>query len=227
MIPGVTTRNRSLNRRSCGLAALLSACQAMSIAIRTVLPEPVAILNANRGRPPLWAAFSCADDVERLGVAELLGGLGQVDRGLGGLDLAEEEAALAVLVAPVGEQVARGRGDVRVALEAPAVDGLADLVDDLVRLLALRVRRTRRSSAGRESFLGRATGTKNSDGRRRGVDLAGHLAVCRRDEVLRRLDERRVDDRVLDRALGHALPFPGRPAWRSVDQQGLYAAGWS
>ena len=76
----------------------------------TVLPEPVAILKARRGRPSLRRAFSAADDVERLGVADLLGGLGQVDRGLGGLELAEEEAALAVLGAPVREQVAAWSG---------------------------------------------------------------------------------------------------------------------
>ena len=93
----MTIRNVSEKRASCGLASLLSACQAMSMAMTTVLPEPVAILNAVRGRPSLRRAFSCADDVERLGVTDPLGGLGQVDRRLDGLDLAEEQAPLAVL----------------------------------------------------------------------------------------------------------------------------------
>ncbi len=48
MIPGVTTRKASEKRLSWALASLLSACQAMSIAMTTVLPEPVAILNAIR-----------------------------------------------------------------------------------------------------------------------------------------------------------------------------------
>ena len=46
--PGVTTRNVSLKRLSWGLASLFSACQAMSMAMTTVLPDPVAILNAIR-----------------------------------------------------------------------------------------------------------------------------------------------------------------------------------
>ncbi len=58
VMPGVTIRNRSEKRLSCGFACLLSACHAMSMAISTVLPEPVAILKANRGRPPLCSAFS-------------------------------------------------------------------------------------------------------------------------------------------------------------------------
>ena len=112
-------------------------------------------------------SFSCADDVERLGVADLLGGLRQVDRGLGGLDLAEEQPALAVLGAPVVEQVARRRRDVRVLLRPPAFNGLADLVDDLVRLLLPGPNASMVSWAC-DAFLGRATGTKNSLDRRRG-----------------------------------------------------------
>jgi len=46
-------RNVSAKRASCGLARLLSVCQPMSIAMTTVLPEPVAILNAVRGKPGL------------------------------------------------------------------------------------------------------------------------------------------------------------------------------
>jgi hypothetical protein len=46
-------RKASPNRRSCGLATLLSVCQAISIAITTVLPVPVAILCATRNRPGL------------------------------------------------------------------------------------------------------------------------------------------------------------------------------
>ncbi len=48
VMPGVTMRNASLKRASCGFASLLSACQAMSIAMTTVLPQPVAILKAMR-----------------------------------------------------------------------------------------------------------------------------------------------------------------------------------
>ena len=48
VIPGVTIRNASEKRASWGFASLLSACHAMSIAITSVLPLPVAILNAMR-----------------------------------------------------------------------------------------------------------------------------------------------------------------------------------
>jgi len=51
----VTTRKASENRLSWALASLLSACQAMSIAMTTVLPEPVAILKAMRYSPGLRA----------------------------------------------------------------------------------------------------------------------------------------------------------------------------
>ena len=47
-----------MKRASRGDWTLLSVCQAISIAITTVLPEPVAILSATRGRPALWASFS-------------------------------------------------------------------------------------------------------------------------------------------------------------------------
>ena len=63
----------------------------------TVLPEPVAILNARRGRPSLRRAFSARITLSALVSPMRLGRLGQVDRRLGGLDLAEEEPALAVL----------------------------------------------------------------------------------------------------------------------------------
>ena len=162
----------------------------------TVLPEPVAILNAMRGSPPLCCWFSCADDVERLGVADLLGGLGQVDRGLGRLDLAEEEAALAFLGAPVVEQVARRRRDVRVLLRPPACDRLADLVDDLVRLL-LDGPEGVEGELGLRRLLGARDRNEELARSAARLDLAGHLAV-NGHEVPDRLDKRRVDDGVLD-----------------------------
>ena len=47
--PGRDDRKASENRASCGFASLLSVCQAISIAMTTVLPLPVAILIAMRG----------------------------------------------------------------------------------------------------------------------------------------------------------------------------------
>ena len=57
-MPWVTTRKRLVKRASRGLCAWFSVCQAMSIAMTTVLPEPVAIFNAVRGRPELCTAFA-------------------------------------------------------------------------------------------------------------------------------------------------------------------------
>ena len=58
VIPGVTMRNVSENRASCGLARLLCVCQAMSMAMTTVFPVPVAILNAVRGRFGFAVSFA-------------------------------------------------------------------------------------------------------------------------------------------------------------------------
>ena len=57
-MPGVTTRNRLAKRASFGVITLLMVCQAMIIAITTVLPVPVAIFSATRGNPSLWSRFS-------------------------------------------------------------------------------------------------------------------------------------------------------------------------
>jgi hypothetical protein len=70
----------------------------MSIAITTVLPEPVAIFRAMRGMPSLCSALILGD--HGAAVAEALGRaaghLGEEDRRLGGLTLGEEDAVLAV-----------------------------------------------------------------------------------------------------------------------------------
>ena len=79
----------------------------MSIAMTTVLPEPVAILKASRGRPSLRRAFSARMTLRALVSPIFSAASVEVDRRLGGLDLAEEEASVAVLGAPVGEEVLR------------------------------------------------------------------------------------------------------------------------
>ncbi len=57
-MPGVTIRNVSEKRLSCGLASLFRACQAINMAMTTVLPEPVAILKAMRYRSGFLASFA-------------------------------------------------------------------------------------------------------------------------------------------------------------------------
>src|SRR5699024_7710495 len=62
----------------------------------------------------------------------------QEDRGLGCLSLAEQHAVLAVRVGPVLQQLAADRSDTGVvAAGAPAVDVLANQVDQVVALAAL------------------------------------------------------------------------------------------
>ena len=61
VMPGVTIRKVSVNRASCGFASLFSDCQAMSMAMTTVLPEPVAILQAMRNRPGLCVFVELAE----------------------------------------------------------------------------------------------------------------------------------------------------------------------
>lgn len=60
-MPGAINRKVSLKRASCGLANLLSACQAMSMAMTTVLPDPVAILKATRGSPGFEDSFASSN----------------------------------------------------------------------------------------------------------------------------------------------------------------------
>ena len=52
MRPGATTSTFLENRASCGWAALFRICQAMTIAMTTVLPDPVAILEQRRSKLP-------------------------------------------------------------------------------------------------------------------------------------------------------------------------------
>ena len=148
-----------------------------------------------------------ADDIERLRVARLLGGLGQVDKGLGCLELAEEKAAITVFGAPMVDQVAAGRRDMRVVLDPPPLDRLADLVDDLIGLLTRRSpERVHRQL--RRRLLWPSDRNEELRGSAAWEDLAGDLTVIRGREMARRLVERRVDDRVPNRPLGHVAATP-------------------
>ena len=99
----------------------------------TVLPEPVAILSATRGRPGL-----CVVVRRRAGRSRsrrrrsFVGDLGEVDRRLERLDLAEEQRLLALRVGPVLEQARRRCRHADVAAGAPQGDPLADAVDAFV-----------------------------------------------------------------------------------------------
>ena len=105
-----------------GWPALLSACQAMSIAMTTVLPDPVAILSASRDRPALYASAPRRRAGSSIHASPtFVADLGEVDRRLERLDLAEEQLPFPVLVGPVLEQPARGRRHVRAS--RPAASG--------------------------------------------------------------------------------------------------------
>jgi hypothetical protein len=64
----------------------------------------------------------------------LLSRFAQVDRGLGGLPLGEQDPVLPPGVVPVLQQPARGWGDVGVAAQPPQLDALSDVVDEVVGL---------------------------------------------------------------------------------------------
>ena len=66
------------------------------------------------------------------GVARLLRGLSEVDRGLGGLPLREQDRVVPLGIGPVLKQAAGGGRDVRVPLLAPDADPVTDLVDEVV-----------------------------------------------------------------------------------------------
>ena len=119
MIPGVTTRKRFAKRASDGAITLLIACQAISIAITTVLPVPVAIFRPTRGRPALCSALTGSRRRAVVGRAVPPGDLGQEDRCLGRLALAEEDRILAVgSRSPVGEELAACRASRRSSCSA-------------------------------------------------------------------------------------------------------------
>jgi hypothetical protein len=128
-----------------------------------------------------------------------------IDRRFGRFDLAEEEAPVAIFVAPVLEQLTAGGGDVWVVLDPPALDRLSYLVDDFVGLLPDGPV-VERELAGfllglgdRNEELGWASAVR---------DLPRRLVVCTKDKMARRLGKRRIDDRVLDRApLGRTNAF--------------------
>ena len=128
-MPGVTIRKASEKRASCGLAGLLSACQAISIAMTTVLPVPVAILTATRNRPGFASVARLAQEVRDPGV--LVGGLvddlADVDRGLERLDLGEEQLASRSGSVQYSSRRLRRWRYARPTAAAPETDTLADL----------------------------------------------------------------------------------------------------
>ncbi len=66
-------------------------------------------------------------------VALLLGSLRDVDRGLGGFSLGKQDRVVALWVSPVLEEASGGGRDALVALLAPEVDAVPDLVDEVIR----------------------------------------------------------------------------------------------
>lgn len=205
-MPGATRRNASANRRSCGLAALLRVCQAISIAMTTVLPVPVAILWAMRNTPGFGVVGHLAEVVLDPGVTLLPGHLSDVDGRLQRLDLPEEQRPLAGRIGPVLEQATSGRRDARPAGVAPATDAVAHLVDELALLDP--VGRPLRLELELAALLLRL---RDRHEVRRGPATLDHLvgdALLAEAEVPRRLRKGAVEDRVLDDGLrsGHEGP---------------------
>ena len=154
--------------------------------------------------------------------------LGQPDRGLDRLDLAEERADAAELVVPpVLEQTGRLRRDLPLAgigQGPPGVHVSAHLVDDrggVVLLLLGREplafveddRLLRWRPAFR--FFGFGIGVMNSARRRRLEDLLRRLAALIQLPVPRRAGVGGVEDRVVEERVGHGPVGKGRPPGRA------------
>jgi len=123
---------------------------------------------------------------------------------VGGLDLAEEEAAVTPAPLPVLQQAARGARDARVVAPPPVAHGGAHLVDVVV-LAAAVVGPLGAQFELPTLLLGLRHGDEVGAGAARLDDLIGD-AIVGELEVLTRLEERRVDDRVVDDELTHAAP---------------------
>ena len=136
-MPGVTTRNRLANRASRGLIALLAVCQAMSIAITTVLPVPVAIFSADARQTGVVVGVLGLEPARGSRAAVASGDLGQEDRRLGGLALAEQDADPRGPGRPSAEQLPGDRRDPVVLLARHSSTSRADVVDQGVLLAAL------------------------------------------------------------------------------------------
>ena len=113
------------NRLSCGYVTLFSTCHAISMDIRIVLPEPVAILQQSRVERPAVAGNL---DSHSFGSR----GFRQPDQRFDGFQLAEEEAAVRVAllrVAPMLQQALGDAGRAGIIGIAPGLDSRSDLVD--------------------------------------------------------------------------------------------------
>lgn len=132
-------------------------------------------------------------------VAQVLRCLGQVDRRLKRLDLAEEEATLSLDVCPVLEELAGRRRNTRPSQLSPSADPLPDLVDEPVLLDPVAGPLVERELT---ALLLRLRDRHEVRGRPPAVDdlVGGPLVV--EPEVPRRRGVRRVEDGVLDDNLG-------------------------
>ena len=123
----------------------------------------------------------------------LAGDLGQVDRRLERLDLAEEERLVAILVRPVAEQLARRGRDPGIVRSSPGRDMRADAVDRVVLLHPLRGPVAgKRHLFLRDAFRHLALRLRDRDEVRAAAALVDRLAgdsVLVEAEVARRLAE--------------------------------------
>ena len=108
------------------------------MAITTVLPEPVAILQPNRVRAGRPASGGAVDQLRNIFVREsgperralaAHANLGEVDDRFDGFQLAEEEPAYPVLAPPVAQELSRDVRDVPVAGIPPSPHVLPETVD--------------------------------------------------------------------------------------------------
>jgi len=105
---------------------------------RLARPGGHLVRHAEEARVRVVGPLAQGVDDPRVLVGLLVHDLGDVDRRLDGLELAEEDPPLPVGVRPVGEQPPRRGGDARPASPSPLRDLTADAVDEVVRLDPVR-----------------------------------------------------------------------------------------
>ena len=190
------------------------------MAMTVVLPAPVASFSARRISSGLASLFAAGEMIqEPLAVPVLRRDLGQPDRRLDRLDLAEERADAAELVVPpVLEQPGGFRRHlplVGIGQGPPRVHMSPDLVDDRGRVVLLLLGREalpfvedKALSAPQLLALLRLRDRRDELGTAPGVDdLLGGLAGLVQLPVPRRVLVGGVQDRLVEERIGHAAPY--------------------
>ena len=137
------------------------------------------------------------------GVAVFPGGLGKIDKGFQGLDLAKEQPPAAIRITPILQQAGGYAGDiVGITALAPDLDHAADFVDGLILFDPALVPVVERQLFLVGLFLGLGDGDEIATDAAILLDFAGNAFVVELEMSLGLL-KRGVDNRVFNDDLAH------------------------